>query len=470
MSDLEKIWGVRVSLCIIARLFARAVCSCVGWILLQGICTCSSEEELSVHLARGAGCDCYRVQFLLARPGDRRIDYDANSDSVHRANCGRFAFAKKSTGVISSVPHLVVPVAKSRCAGWLDICFCDHRLEHHCIRVGNTRARNRVLYALVASHTAMAVRDGRRITGVVMQFENFRICPSGRLVGVRRPGAALLSITPDRRPKRRQAAALQGGVRPLMITIFLCCYAAMTTLAQQVPAYRVARVMTQLKIDGRLNERAWADTLAVGNFVNNRDGSPAKLTTEARVLYNDQFIYFAFRAVDPNIWATMKRRDEHLWLEEVVEVFLQASPAIPNYIELEVNPLGTMLDIYLLDTRKPLHYESWNSEKLRWAVHVDGTVDGKDGDREWTCEIALPLEDIATASHLPPQPGDRWRMNLYRVESKPEVAELAWSPTLQPDFHVLPRLGEIVFTDERVPRALPQNQDRHLDRVSTVTR
>ena len=238
----------------------------------------------------------------------------------------------------------------------------------------------------------------------------------------------------------------------VVIVMLWCCFAARPTIAQRVPAYRVARVMTQLKIDGRLDERAWADTSMVGNFVNNRDGSPAKLTTEARVLYDDKFIYFGFRAADPNIWATMKRRDEHLWLEEVVEVFLQANQGIPNYIELEVNPLGTMLDIYLVDTRKPLHYESWNSEKLRWAVQVDGTVDGKEGDREWTCEIALPLEDIATAPYLPPHPGDRWRMNLYRVESKPEVAELAWSPTLQPDFHVLPRLGEIVFSDERVPK------------------
>ncbi|HJP91433.1 MAG TPA: carbohydrate-binding family 9-like protein [Pyrinomonadaceae bacterium] len=238
----------------------------------------------------------------------------------------------------------------------------------------------------------------------------------------------------------------------LCVTLLLYCFVSMTAVAQQVPSYQVARVTTELKIDGRLDEQAWADASAVSNFVNNRDGSPSKLTTEARVLYDDKFIYFAFRAVDTNIWATMKRRDEHLWLEEVVEVFLQANPEIPNYIELEVNPLGTLLDIYLIDTRKPLHYESWNSEKLRWAVHVQGTVDGKDGDREWTCEIALPFEDVATAVHLPPRPGDRWRMNLYRVESKPEVAELAWSPTLQGDFHVLSRLGEIVFTDQRVPK------------------
>jgi len=231
-----------------------------------------------------------------------------------------------------------------------------------------------------------------------------------------------------------------------------CCLANATAVAQQLPTYEVARLTSQLKIDGALSERAWADTTVVGSFVNNRDGSPSTLATEARLLYDDKFLYVAFRSVDKNVWATMKRRDEHLWLEEVVEVFLQANPAIPNYIELEVNPLGTMLDIYLLDTRKPLHYESWNSEKLRWAVRVAGTVDGKDGDREWTCEIALPLEDVATATHIPPQPGDRWRMNLFRVERLPKVAELAWSPTMQDDFHILARLGEIVFTDRRVPK------------------
>ena len=222
--------------------------------------------------------------------------------------------------------------------------------------------------------------------------------------------------------------------------------------AQSLPVYDVAHLTNSINVDGKLDEKAWAEAQPVGAFVNNRDGSRSELQTEARILYDQRFIYFAFRAIDQNIWATMRKRDEHLWLEEVVEVFLQANPSIPNYIELEVNPLGTMLDIYLIDRRKPLHYESWNSEHLRWAVQVEGTVDGKDGDREWTCEIALPFEDIATAAHLPPQPGDRWRMNLFRVEQKPKVAELAWSPTLQDDFHVLPRLGEIVFTDRQVPK------------------
>ena len=216
--------------------------------------------------------------------------------------------------------------------------------------------------------------------------------------------------------------------------------------AQQLPVYRVGRISGPIKIDGRLDDTAWQHAPLVGDFVNNSDGSTSDYKTYVKVLYDDNYIYFAFRCVDDNIWATMKRRDEHLWLEEVVEVFLQGDPNQPGYIELEVNPLGTMLDLYMLAARKPLHYESWNSEKLHWAVHVDGTIDGRPGDREWTCEIALPIEDVVTAAHRPPQPGDRWRMNLYRGESRPKPAGLAWSPTLRDDFHVPQRFGELVFS------------------------
>jgi hypothetical protein len=217
------------------------------------------------------------------------------------------------------------------------------------------------------------------------------------------------------------------------------------THAARTPVYEVSRAATYIQVDGNLDDRSWTEASVIRDFAINLDGSPAKTGTAAQMLYDDHFIYFAFRCVDDNIWATLRRRDEHLWEEEVVEVFLQADPRQRSYIELEVNPLGTMLDIYLLDVRKPLHYESWNSEKLKWAVRVDGTVDGKSGDRGWTCEIALPMEDVVTAPHIPPRSGDRWRLNLYRVERLPTPLELAWSPTLRNDFHLPHKFGEIVF-------------------------
>lgn len=231
------------------------------------------------------------------------------------------------------------------------------------------------------------------------------------------------------------------------VTVFACAVGAQS---RQLPVYEVSRTARPIRVDGKLDDTAWGEA-PVANFVLNLDGSTSPHKTEARILYDDNFLYFSFRSVDDNIWATMRRRDEHLWEEEAVEVFLQADPRQPSYIELEVNPLGTMLDIYLLGVRKPLRYESWNSEKLRWAVRVDGTVDGKGGDREWTCEMAVPVEDVVTAPRLPPREGDRWRMNLYRVETRPVPALIAWSPTLRDDFHLPGMFGELVFTGRRVP-------------------
>lgn len=221
---------------------------------------------------------------------------------------------------------------------------------------------------------------------------------------------------------------------------------------QERPTYQVHRTSAPIHVDGKVDEASWkaADTFA---FVNNRDGSPpaAHLGTVARALFDDTFIYFSFESEDPNAWATMKERDEHLWTEEVVEVFIQADPEHPSYIELEVNPLGTMIDIFLIDTRKPIPYTTWNSQGLKWAAQVDGTVDGEPGDKSWSVEMALPLEEIITAPNIPPKPGDRWRANLYRVESKPERAGLAWAPTMVGDFHRTDRFGDLVFTDRVVP-------------------
>src|SRR6266850_6695290 len=238
----------------------------------------------------------------------------------------------------------------------------------------------------------------------------------------------------------------------LCIAVGIVSVTVITASAQSrnLPVYEVSRTATPVKVDGKLDDFVWTKAARFRDFRLNLDGSPSAFKTEARALYDDNFLYVSFRCSDNNIWATFKRRDEHLWEEEVVEVFVQADPQQRSYIELEVNPLGTMLDIYLLDIRKPLNYESWNSRKLKWGVQVFGTVDGKDGDREWTCEIALPMEDIVTAKNLPPRAGDRWRLNLYRVEQRPTPALLAWSPTFKEDFHIPTMFGELVFTNDVV--------------------
>lgn len=239
------------------------------------------------------------------------------------------------------------------------------------------------------------------------------------------------------------------SLRSRVALLLLVCpgMSGLGILAQDPPRIVVPRIDQPIVIDGILDDPVWSAVPEVGAFRDNTTGQPAGPPTQAWIAYDRDFLYFAFRCEDTNIWSTLTRRDAHLWHEEVVEVFLQPDPGHPNYIELEVNPLGAMLDIYLIDIRRPLRYESWNPAGIRWGVQVEGTVDGGPGDQWWTVEIAFPLADAVTAPNLPPQPGDVWRMNLYRVEQKPERAGLAWSPTMRRDFHVPTGFGLIEFGD-----------------------
>ena len=63
-------------------------------------------------------------------------------------------------------------------------------------------------------------------------------------------------------------------------------------------------------------------------------------------------------------------------------------------------------------------------------------------------EDVLALQDFVTAPHLPPQVGDVWLMNLYRIERPHGGGEAsAWSPTGIPSYHAPDSFGELVFVD-----------------------
>jgi hypothetical protein len=68
--------------------------------------------------------------------------------------------------------------------------------------------------------------------------------------------------------------------------------------------------------------------------------------------------------------------------------------------------------------------------------------------------MAIPWADFATAPQQPPQPGDTWRFNLYRIDqfqAQPGLGQeelYAWSPTLCDTFHVPRRFGALTFCRE----------------------
>lgn len=215
------------------------------------------------------------------------------------------------------------------------------------------------------------------------------------------------------------------------------------------------------KLDGKLDDAAWAEAPSTGPFVNTMTGGPAPIHTEAKLLWDKKNLYIAIDNTDDDVWCDLTKRDDKLWTEEADEVMIDADGNGRTYIELQVAPNGNIFDTYLPSVRRyedtldpKLKPFSWNS-KLVAKVHVDGTLNKRDDqDKGWTAELALPLEDAkgmdtASAVRLPPQPGDVWRINMYRMDQpkgKPQQAA-GWSPPLVGDFHALSRFGELVFAD-----------------------
>ncbi len=171
-------------------------------------------------------------------------------------------------------------------------------------------------------------------------------------------------------------------------------------------------------------------------------GHAPKQNTEVRSLWNDTEWRLLYRIHDTHTWATMTKRDANLYEEEVVEVFLDPIGDLQSYFEIELNPLGTVLDLVLRKNRSGYKGDiAWNCEGLRTLVrkHADG----------WTAEMAIPFASVTNA---PPVIGSRWRANFYRIDRPTRDGSVpreltAWSPPLRPNFHTPEKFGIVEFVE-----------------------
>jgi hypothetical protein len=221
--------------------------------------------------------------------------------------------------------------------------------------------------------------------------------------------------------------------------------------AKKVPRLVATKSAKPVKIDGKLDDAVWAKAQWTPYFVNTLTGTRVTDLSRAKVAWDDKNLYLAFDVKDNDVWGSLKKRDDKLWTQEAIEVFIDANGDRKDYIELQVSPAGVIFDSYLAAYRK--NDNAWNS-KLQVKVVVDGTLNKRDDkDKGWTVEMALPLTDAQGKGkaklELPPKVGAIWRVNFFRMESPKKRSQTAsaWSPPLVGDFHKLDRFGELVFGD-----------------------
>ena len=166
-------------------------------------------------------------------------------------------------------------------------------------------------------------------------------------------------------------------------------------------------------------------------------------------MWDDDYLYVSFHCLDKNVLATRTERDSDVYRDDCVEVF--AAPELDhpeNYFNIEMNALGTTLDNYRPQGIKPT--SAWDPDGIRCAVSVDGTVnDSSDVDQGWTLEVAIPFSlfsHVLEDGH--PAPGDRWRLNLNRLEDNMAIKS-QWSQGDRnvPSFHAPDFFGFIEFAE-----------------------
>jgi len=251
----------------------------------------------------------------------------------------------------------------------------------------------------------------------------------------------------------------------LFFSLMLC--ANMTAFAQDggwkfpCPTNDIARYMAHraagpIRIDGRPDEPSWQAAQWSPRFTDILTGGHVIHDTRAAVLWDDEYLYVAYRVEEPLVHAKFTNHNDLIWQDNDVECFIAGPDA---YYEFELNAYNTCYEVFFAwdDTFKSSGLDrqpefanaklvpfngvgftnhprggrignfNYTFPGLKTAVHVDGTInDDRDRDRGWTVELAFPWKNmkwLATDGRaLPPKNGDVWRMDFSRFNTYKEAA------------------------------------------------
>lgn len=191
-----------------------------------------------------------------------------------------------------------------------------------------------------------------------------------------------------------------------------------TAITSRITALRINE---EIKLDGRLDERAWSQAQPVKEFRQEEpvEGAPASEKTEVRVLFDDKNLYVGIRAWDSepqHINARELVRDASFSNDDKVEILLDTYHDRRNAFRFAVNPLGTQQDALITDEGRDVNL-SWDSPWLS-----EGRLDTEG----WTVEIAIPLTTLRFKEGL-----DTWGFNVARIvrRKNEEVLWTSWQRT-----------------------------------------
>jgi len=210
-----------------------------------------------------------------------------------------------------------------------------------------------------------------------------------------------------------------------------------------------ARTKSPPKIDGRLNDACWAAAKEPVFFVAivKDDEAPVfypRAATQARVLYDDDNLYFAFRCkevadgIDALVGGEGARDTFSIFKEDVLEIFLQPD-AEKDCAHFAFNVACRLFDA--VDERTEWGFRSVTRWNPGWRVRVCVDAD----KAEWTAEARIPFAAFRgryfKIAAKTPSKGDAWRINLGRERRTMECS----ASSVLSSFHDREKFRKLVF-------------------------
>lgn len=179
----------------------------------------------------------------------------------------------------------------------------------------------------------------------------------------------------------------------------------------------IKKSTTPIKLDGLLDEDSWKTAEVAKNFFLNRpyDSSFAKLQTEVKVLFDDNFIYVGAICYEPRSLYTVAslKRDFEGGTSDVFTVNFDTFKDKLNAFQFATNPYGVQREGLIFNGEESSNY--WDN---KWFVQV------KTYDDYWVVEMAIPFK---TLRYKVTDGQNTWRVNFGRnVLKKNEIS--TWRP------------------------------------------
>ncbi|MFC1508410.1 carbohydrate-binding family 9-like protein [Candidatus Omnitrophota bacterium] len=239
--------------------------------------------------------------------------------------------------------------------------------------------------------------------------------------------------------------------------IFICIALVFAVIGNTVlhaePAEYIAyKTVSAMAMDGVLNEPAWQKATSVGPFVFAWHTSGVKEQTEAKIVWDNERLYFSFACDDKHIWAEHLTHFSAVYRDDCCEAFISPVPEGAerlDYINYEINCIGSFLAGYHAKSRgKDQRFEDCYG--LEIGRVINGTVnDDSDIDNGWVLEFSVPFEHFSEFdAEYPPKDGQIIYLNLNRLGGMTNIQHSQWtaSKTDKPNFHRPQDFGKVIFS------------------------